>query len=205
MYGLAELKTRDPRPKEDHVVHLEGVTWSDYERFLELRGGKSAPRMTYHKGTLELMSPSRDHEAVKSLIGRLLETYCLERGIRFLPLGSWTLRDHRERCGAEADECYLFGGSHAEAQRPHLAIEVVWTSGGLDKLEVYRTLGVAEVWYWRQGELTPHVLRDDRYEATERSERFPNLDLTLLASFLDRPTAYDAIHDYRKALRRSER
>lgn len=29
------------------------------------------------------MSPSQTHEAIKSMIGRLIETYCLERGIRF--------------------------------------------------------------------------------------------------------------------------
>lgn len=45
------------------------------------------------------------------------------------------------------------------------------------------------------------MLRGDRYEATARSERFPDLDLDLLTSFLDRPTAYDAVMDFRAALR----
>jgi hypothetical protein len=35
-----------------------------------------------------------------------------------------------------------------ERDRPDIAIEVIWTSGGIDKLEVYRKLGVREVWYY---------------------------------------------------------
>ena len=92
----------------------------------------------------------------------------------------------------------MFGDEPAD--RPHLAIEVVWTSGRLDKLEVYRGLGVQEVWYWRKGRLQPYVLRGERYEAVPRSEALPGLDLELLTSFLDRPTSYDAIRDFRAAL-----
>jgi Uma2 family endonuclease len=86
------------------------------------------------------------------------------------------------------------------ADRPHLAIEVVWTSGRLDKLEVYRKLGVKEVWYWRKGRIQPYALRGEEYEAIEQSEALPGLDLELLTEFLDRPTAYDAICDFRAAL-----
>jgi hypothetical protein len=83
---------------------------------------------------------------------------------------------------------------------------VGWTSGGINKLEVYRKLDVAEVWYWQRGELTPYRLRTDgpdapRYEAMEGSLVLPGIDLPQLVSFLDRPTAYDAIRAYRSALR----
>lgn len=198
MYARAEVEMRDDRPTEDHVIQLSGVTWEDYERLLEIRGDKSAPRFTYLEGELEIMSPSRDHETIKSLIGRLVEAYCLEAGIRFMPVGSWTLKERAKERGAEPDECYIFGGQPAD--RPHLAIEVTWTSGRLDKLEVYRRLGVREVWYWRKGHIQPHVLRDERYEAVERSECLPGLDLDLLTDHMDRPTAYDAIRDFRAAL-----
>jgi Uma2 family endonuclease len=65
---------------------------------------------------------------------------------------------------------------------------VVWTSGGLSKLEIYRKLGVREVWFWRKGKITAHVLRGDAYLEAVASEALPGLDLTLLASVLDRPT-----------------
>lgn len=199
MFALRDLQSRDDRPTEDHVVMLSGVTWDDYERLLAIRGDRSSPRLTYLEGDLELMSPSRDHEFIKSVIGSLVEAYCLDHAIRFSAYGSWTLKDMPSKRGAEPDECFVIGDHDVE--RPHLAIEVVWTSGRLDKLEVYRKLGVGEVWYWRNGRLQPYALRGERYEEITRSEVLPDLDLELLVQFLDRPTAYDAIVDFRAALR----
>jgi Uma2 family endonuclease len=199
MYARRELERRDDSPREDHVVILSDVTWKDYERLLAIRGDHSAPRLTYLKGLLEIMSPSRDHENIESYIGRLVEAYCLERGIRFSPFGSWTLKDKKTERGAEPDECYVLG-DEIDVDRPHLAIEVIWTSGRLDKLQVYRTLGVREVWYWRKGRIQPYALRNKTYKPVTRSRVLPDLDLDLLTSFLDRPTAYDAIRAYREAL-----
>jgi Uma2 family endonuclease len=207
------MELRDDNPSEDHVVQLSNATWSDYERMLELRGDRSAPRITFLEGELEIMSPSRDHERIKSLLGCLVEAYCLHADVTCMPYGSWTLKDRRRRRGAEADECYVFGEEAAD--RPHLAIEVVWTWAGLDKLEVYRELGVQEVWIWRKGKLQVHALRGarrtrarsskqrtstPRYEAIDRSELLPGLDLDLLVKFLDRPSFNAAVRDFRRAL-----
>ncbi len=201
-FAVPALQGRDDRPAEDHVVQLDGATWKDYERLLAIRGDRSAPRITYLEGLLEIMSPSRQHENIKSLIGCLVETWCLERGVHFTTLGSWTLKEQEQERGAEPDECYVFGD--ARADRPDLAVEVVWTSGRIDKLEVYRKLGVREVWYWRSGALQPYALRGERYEAIQRSEVLPGIDLAQLVSFMDRPTTYDAVRDYRAALCASE-
>ncbi len=200
MRALDTPAREDASRCEDHFVLLQGATWADYQRILEIRGDRSAPRVAYAQGMLEIMSPSQDHERIKSLIGRLVEAYCFERGIEFTTVGSWTLERKELDRGVEPDECYVFG-SVADAARPDLAIEVVWTSGRLDKLDIYRHLGVREVWYWRAGALSCHVLRDDRYEQTLRSEVLAGLDLALLARFLDRPTTSAAIHAYREALR----
>jgi len=200
-HDLVTWQDRDDSPVEDHIVHLQGAAWADYERLLEIRGDRSAPRITYLEGTLEIMSPSRNHESIKSIIGRLVEVWCLAHEVRFTTVGSWTIKEKEARRGAEPDECYLFGAAEEDATRPDLAIEVVWTSGGIDKLEVYRRLGVREVWYWRQGVLRAYALRDDaRYEEIADSEVLPGIDLDQLASFLDRPSTYDAINDYRDAI-----
>jgi Uma2 family endonuclease len=200
MTAPAQLHDRDQRPQEDHFVHFHGVSWADYQRLLEIRGDHSAPRITYLEGTLEIMSPSRSHESIKSVIGCLVEVYCLERGIEFSTYGSWTLENKEAESGAEPDECYVFGQVR-EPARPELAIEVVWTSGGLNKLEIYRRLGVREIWYWRRGKIQVHLLRGELYELASASEALPGIDLEQLASFLDRPTTSQAIRDYRDALR----
>lgn len=200
MTDLASFADHDEQRREDHIVVLRGATWADYQRLLEIRGDHSAPRLTYLEGTLEIMSPSRSHEAIKSIIGCLVEVWCLEHGVEFGTYGSWTLENENENRGAEPDECYVFGDADAP-ERPDLAIEVVWTSGGINKLEVYRKLGVREVWYWRRGRIQPYVLRGERYHEAPRSERLPDLDIDQLARFVDRTPTSRAIREYRTALR----
>jgi Uma2 family endonuclease len=149
MYTRAQYEQHDERQSEDHVVLLSHVSWDDYERLLAMRGDHSAPRIAYLEGEAEIMSPCPTHEGIQSVIGRLVETYCLERNVPFSTYGSWTLKDQERERDAEPDECYVFGTG--EVDRPQLAIEVVWTHGRIDKLDIYRLLGVAEVWYWRKG------------------------------------------------------
>jgi Uma2 family endonuclease len=145
-------------PTADQRVVTYGVPWAHYEAQLALRGDASIPRMAYLDGALELMTPSKDHERVKSYLGRLVEAFALERGIDFSPYGSWTLKSGPKQSGAEPDECYIVGPDQNK-EVPDLALEVVWTSGGLDKLEIYRRLGVGEVWIWKDGRITVHALR----------------------------------------------
>lgn len=178
---------------------MNGVSWSAYEAQLALRGDAPVPRIAYLDGAMELMSPSRDHERLKSYLGRLIEAYALERGIDLSPYGSWTLRRAPKQSGIEPDECYIIG-SDQSAERPDLAIEIVWTSGGIDKLEIYRRLGVPEVWFWRDDAVTVHVLRDGNYETVPKSVQLPGIDLVQLTSFLDHPTAMQAVRAFRSAL-----
>jgi Uma2 family endonuclease len=155
--------------------------------------------MAYLEGALELMSPSKDHERIKSYIGCLIEAYALARGIDLSPYGAWTLKSAPKESGAEPDECYIVGADQ-EKEVPDLVIEVVWTAGGIDKLEIYRRLGVGEVWIWKEDRVEIHVRRGDRYERASRSRVLADLDLELLASFLDRPTALQAVRGFREAL-----
>ena len=195
----ARSDVRVPVVAHDHIVVLRGASWADYQRVMELRGDKSAPRIAFLEGDLEIMSPSSSHENIKSLIGRLVEVYCLEHDLEFRALGAWTLEDKTVARGVEPDECYVLS-TDPDAQRPDLAIEVVWTSGGIAKLDIYRKLGVREVWFWRDGVLSVHLLHGESYVTTTTSAALPGLDLALLASVLDRPTTSAAIKAYRAAL-----
>ena len=194
------LAARTLPPERDDVIALRGATWADYQRVLEIRGDAPAPRLTYLRGTLELMNPSRRHESIKSTIGCLVEAWCVERGIEISPYGSWTLDDAASERAIEPDECYVLGDVE-EPERPDLAIEVFWTSGRLDRLEVYRTLGVREVWIWKQGTITPWILRGERYEAVAQSEVLGGIDLAALARFVDTKPTTRAVREYLRALR----
>ena len=137
----------------DQRVVLRDVSWSEYETLLTVRGDEAGVRMAYLEGTLELMTPSRDHLTLKKAFARLLEAYAEER--------QETMR------GVEPDECYSIGPA---GDVPDLAVEIVWTSGGLEKLDIYRRLGVREVWRWVDGTITIFALRGDRHERVDHSE-----------------------------------
>ena len=163
MPALQALEPLGPPDRIDQRVTLHGVRWQDYEALLAIRGESNAVRVAYLDGELELMSPSFEHETLKKTLGRLIETYADERGVDLIGCGSWTVRKEGAARGAEADECYVLGPIQAPPDVPDLAVEVVWTSGGLDKLEVYRGLGVPEVWFWQGGVLFIHLLAGDTY------------------------------------------
>jgi Uma2 family endonuclease len=182
----------------DQRVILRDLSWSDYEALLAIRGEKAGVRLTYFKGTLELMTPSLDHEILKKKLARLVEAYTEELGIDIEGIGSWTLKREELERGLEPDECYSIGPPH---EKPDLAIEVIWTSGGLDKLEIYRGLGVREVWIWQNDAITIFGLHGDRYDRRERSEVLPQVDIDLIRSLLDAPTQAAAVRELRSRLR----
>jgi len=188
---------------EDQRVYLRGLSWKDFEVFLALRGDQSAPRVTFLDGVLELMSPSREHEGLRSLIGRLVEAWAEEKGLEVDAYGSWTLKSAARERGLEPDECYVLAGPHPP-EGPDLAIEVVWTSGGLDKLAVYEALGVGEVWVWQAGALEVWLLGEDGYVRGLRSALFPDLDLDRLVTCLEEPNQTRAVRAFREWIRTGE-
>jgi Uma2 family endonuclease len=182
----------------DQRVVLRNVCWNDYEAVLAMRGDRAVPRIAYLEGTLEFMTPSRDHEVLKKKMARLLEAYAEELQIPLEGYGSWTLRRRERERGLEPDECYSIGPT---GDVPDLAIEVVWTSGGLDKLEIYRLLGVREVWVWQQGAISLFALRGEEYVGITASEVLPQVDIERLRAMLDVPTQTAAVRELRRRLR----
>jgi len=203
--SAAQPLVAPPDPStSDHFVYLR-VGWQDYEKLLAMRGERSVPRITYLKGLVELMSPSRYHEIDKTRFARLLEVWSEIAGVALEGYGSWTLKDEKEDRGAEADECYTVRRLAVDDDhRPDIAIEVVWTSGGIDKLEVYRKLGVREVWFYERGSLRFFALRtvaaEDAYVNIERSELLPDLPVDLLLECMKEPSQTAAIGALRAAL-----
>ncbi len=184
----------------DQRVTLHGVSWEQYEAILAIRGESSGVRLTYLEGELELMSPSHPHEGIKKCIARLLEAWALEFDVDLDGFGSWTIKQELRERGAEPDECYNRGPDYDET-RPDIAIEVIWTSGGLDNLEVYRGLGVPEVWFWSDGRIEVFRLAEGRYVQSAGSAVLPELDLNQLAEFVDQRGHSAAVRRYLGVLR----
>jgi Uma2 family endonuclease len=184
----------------DQRVILNDVDWWQFETFLAIRGDRAGVRVTYLEGQLEIMSPSRTHEMLKTMIARLLWAYAEEKGLVFEGYGSMTMRNAPKLRGIEPDECYAIG---AAKESPDLAVEVIWTSGGLDKLDVYRGLGVREVWIWKKRDLRAYALRGDAYVEIAQSLVIPGLAPSFIREFLDSDTQTEAVRKLRAALRAS--
>jgi len=179
------------------VIH--GVRWNDY---VTLRETLDTPglRMTYCEGTLELMSPSLTHELNKKTIARLIEIYAFIRDLALVGYGSTTFRLEVKERGAEPDECYCVGRRIVEGEFPDIVLEVIHTSPLLDKLEVYRGFGIAEVWLFQDSAFEIYRLTEDRYQRVERSGFLPELDFALLARLAVRPDQDEALRELRRLL-----
>lgn len=182
----------------DQLVALEGIDWAGYAAMLRLRGEHSLPRMTYLDGRLSLVSPSYRHETLKKLLDYFIASALAGLGVPFLPAGSTTFRRKRKRGGVEADETYYIAnrariqGKAAVDLRidppPDLAVEVVVAHDADDAIEVYRRLGVPEVWICTPAEIVMLTLAEDgRYAEVESSAAVPGVRAAEVHSWINRP------------------
>jgi len=186
---------------DQHVV-LRGMSWQDFEALLALRGDRAGVRMYYLDGEIELMSPAKIHEGRKTMLARLLEQWALETDVDLEGFGSWTLKKEVREAGAEPDECYVVGSS--EKAVPDLVIEVEWSRvTGLAKHEIYRRLGVRELWTLKNdGSLLVRVLEKGAWAERIKSKVLPKLDVAWLVSFLEHDTQSKAVRALRAGLRK---
>jgi Uma2 family endonuclease len=181
---------------QDRIV-LSNVTWDTLERLdADLEG--TGVRLTYFDGCLEIMTPwSNAHEEPKNTLGQLLEIYMRLKGIRFYGRGSTTIGMKELGARKEPDESYCLGDRR---KIPDLVIEVTVTSGGINVLEIYRRIGVAEVWFWEDGVISVYCLRSTGYELVQQSKLLPELDLRSLEFHTRMADQYDAVNAFMKTL-----
>ncbi|MEO1348541.1 MAG: Uma2 family endonuclease [Cyanobacteria bacterium J06635_15] len=193
------LLTQPSDMTAEQRVLLHGVDWQQYEALINVLGDNFPTlRLSYLGGTLEIMTNFPEHEDLKKMIGMLIETYLQETRQRFHAGGSTTFRQAAKQRGLEPDECYCLGDKKAF---PDLAVEIVMTSGLVDKLDIYKGLGVTEVWIWQAGRFGIYHLRPTEYELIEVSELLPELDIPLLASYVKPEEQFDAVMMFRDAIR----
>jgi Uma2 family endonuclease len=186
-------------PATEQRLVLEGVSWQQYETMLAALGDDFPNlRLSYLEGILEIMTTSPEHEELKKVIGMLLEAYFQETRTRFHALGSATFRKAMKLRGLEPDECYCLG---QKKEIPDLAIEILITSGIVNKLDIYQGLGVTEVWQWQDGQFLIHHLLPTGYEQITHSELLPNLDPQQLASYVNPTDQFDAVMAFRDKIR----
>lgn len=184
---------------DDQRIVLYGKTWADYEAQLALRGEGGRPKLAFLDGALELMTTSRKHGATTWRVGQVLTQYCMETEIEISGMAEWTLKDQSKDAGGESDVCFTFS-DHDRERIPDLVIEVIVSHGGIDKLEIYRRLGVREVWFWEDDEIAVYTLERGTYARRERSTFVPDLDLALVCRLANVTPGNEMLRQLRIAL-----
>jgi Uma2 family endonuclease len=187
-----------PPPTQEQRVLLSRVTWPQYESLLGTLGDYPGLRLLYCEGMLEIFMPSPEHEMLKKVIARLLERYAEEADIVLHGYGSTTFRREAQAQGLEPDECYCVDRLK---ERPDFAIEINLMSGGINKLAIYKGLGVPEVLIWQNNQLKLYDLRGTTDQEVSYSQFFPGLDFGVLAQYVQPDNQPHAVKAFLKAIR----
>jgi Uma2 family endonuclease len=170
---------------------LHGVDWQTYERLLRVFAERPGIRLTYDRGTLEMMSPLHEHESDGRFLGRLAVTLTEELALPVKAGGSTTFRRRRKLRGLEPDDCYWIAsepqvrGKRRIDPPPDLAIEVDVASSSLNRMGIYAIIRVPEIWRLDAQGLTFHVLGPDgHYHESPHSRAFPQVTPADLLRFL---------------------
>lgn len=180
-------------PATQRVV-IRDVSWGLYELLLAGHLDKSAPRFTFDRGTLEIMSPGRRHERTNRSFARLIWTVGFELGIEIEDVGSMTYKRSSVRRGFEPDSSfYLRLPGRLDSDRdfdpevdppPDLVIEIDVSRSSIPKLELFAALQVPEVWLWDGEQVSFFHLRDVEYVSSHHSRLISELTSAIVTEFI---------------------
>ena len=178
----------------EHRTLLHNVPWETYQS-LRAANPSGHLRMTYDNGELEIMSPSRKHERISYLIGRMIDEWTLLQDIDVAAGRNTTFSREDLLKGLEPDNCYWITNELVMRDKeevdltidppPDLALEVDVTRSSIPKLPIYQSLGVPEVWRWRHERL--EILRLDdagQYQQQRNSTELPSFPFVLAVEIL---------------------
>lgn len=130
-------------PKEEKLVTLHGINWGRFKTIEAQLTHNREVRLTYLAGVMEIMSPIGDeHEYIKSTLGLLLQAYARVKGIRAYRRGGFTLEAPSYASGTPDESCCIATNKAV----PDIVIEVIVTSGTINRRELYKPKEAPEVW-----------------------------------------------------------
>jgi Uma2 family endonuclease len=181
----------------DEPILIDELSWREFKAVEQLLS-RPGVRLSFLDGVLEIRRmPGRKHETAKQRISTLVDLFLEYAGIDFTPTGSVTLESETGRVKREADLSYELGPNR---EFPDLAVEVVVTSGGINKLEAYKRLQIPEVWFWENGALRMYSLGAEGYAEVDRSFVLPDLDIVLLVRCINIENHLQAMREFKQTI-----
>jgi len=175
-------------------VVLTGVSWETYESLLADIGERGVPRLTYDRGTLQIMSPTPQHGYYGHILALLIEVLAEEMSQNVRCFGMTTFRRKDLKRGFEPDTCfYIQNEAHFRGKLdldfkvdppPDLLVEVDITSSSLNRFSIFAAFGVPEVWRFDGERLEIFLLSEGTYEKSEKSEALPFIIPDALVGFV---------------------
>lgn len=149
------------------------------------------------------MTHSYKHETIKAVFAAIIMTLAKGMKMRYIGAGSTTFKQAEALKGVEPDDCYYFANVAKVRGKqdldlgvdppPDLVIEIDITNPSLNKLPIYASMRVKELWRYDGSEVTFYRLADDTFVSMERSEVFPKLTCDQLGAFVEIGRQSDSI------------
>lgn len=194
------MSTITARPKVETLPEqrfvLYGEPWETYVRLLHLFDERRHLRITYDRGALEIMTLSAEHEQIKRLIARLIATLTEELNMPLAEFGSMTMKRRRNQRGLEPDECFWIANESLVRNLkkyvprrdppPDLVVEVEVSRSAINRLAIYASWRVPEVWRIDDRGVHFLILQTDRsYAEGPRSLSFASVAPADINRFLE--------------------
>jgi Uma2 family endonuclease len=175
--------------------------------------------MTYDQGVLELVTPSLPHEKDALTIARIVDIVTAIIGVPILSAGGTTYRRNDLERAFEPDASFYIQHDAQVRDRPEIdltvdpppdvVLEMEMSRSALDKLPLFASMGVPEVWRCDGQRVTILILEQDRYRESPSSLALPVLTSDVLTRFLAEsrtalsPDWFQAVSDWARGQRKT--
>jgi Uma2 family endonuclease len=157
-------------------------------------GDARAWRIAYDGGVLEIRMPLTEHEEPIGMIESFVGVVVDELGIEMRQLGALTLEREDLARAIEPDSCFYIQNESVVRGKsinlpadppPDLVVESDYTNSSLNKFPIYASLGVSEIWRYRNQGIEVYQLVEENYERRENSLGFPFLPMAEISGFIE--------------------
>jgi Uma2 family endonuclease len=216
--SIADYRDAIDRLPEGATLVLRDCSWDEYERLLDDLSDRPALRVTYDRGTLEIMSPKAEHEKYARFIDDLVRIVCDRRQMELEKVGSTTWKHRQLARGTEPDASYYVASAGRVIGKrtidlesdppPDLVVEIDVTNESLGKFSLYAALAVPELWRYDGRTMQFYELAGEGYRAIDHSRCLPGVTPALGADALDqsrREGQRAALLTFRQSFERTQR
>jgi Uma2 family endonuclease len=195
---LTTTSTPPQQSSEEKLITLTGIKWLTFKAIMSDVGDGRAWRIAYAEGVLEIRMPLTEHEEPVGMIEHFVGVVVDEMEIEMRQLGALTLEREDLTRAIEPDTCFYIQNESVVRGKsinlpadppPDLVVESDYTSSSLNKFSIYASLGVPEIWRYRNQCLQVYQLVEGSYEERENSLAFPFLPIAEIPGLIEQSKA----------------